>query len=208
MQELNTNYRRIPLKKSDLPALVDERDYERVSKYKWRLAPPNHGKSYAVRTGERGKVVYLHQQIMNWHANNHYNSITHNNGDTLDNRFFNLRAKYATSDRSSHFCLSEPLANEVRGNDLVQRYSNFVNVINTDGVVIRSNLLDLIEAFQKEIDSLLCQRLIAVQLIAASRDNLASIQKQLANTLFQVEESIAFLDRTIKEMQPKEILPK
>ena len=72
-------------------ALVDDEDYDRLSKYKWYITAK---RGYAVRRiGYDGPLVYMHISV--WH---HYNGrfpkdrmLDHKNTNTLDNRMKNLR---------------------------------------------------------------------------------------------------------------------
>ncbi len=83
--------KRVPLTKG-LFALVDDEDYDEVSRYKWHAQWNSKTRSYyAVRT--EGKVPYRHavrmsRQIMNTPNNLLCDHIKH---DTLDNRKSELR---------------------------------------------------------------------------------------------------------------------
>lgn len=71
-------------------ALVDDEDYEELSKYKWHY----HDAGYATRSiylGKRDgkykyKKIFMHRQILN-----NPKQTDHANGDGLDNRRSNLR---------------------------------------------------------------------------------------------------------------------
>lgn len=65
-------------------AIVDDLDYEWLSKYKWHVN--NYG--YAVGRMVAGKKVMMHRAIMNPPDNKQIDHINHN---TLDNRRENLR---------------------------------------------------------------------------------------------------------------------
>lgn len=71
-------------------ALVDEEDFQIVSKYRWRFQPdrnrPDVG--YAFATIERGKSVYLHRLVMKATKEQ---LVDHKNRDRLDCRKQNLR---------------------------------------------------------------------------------------------------------------------
>lgn len=74
MKELNLSQNKV--------ALIDNEDYERVSKIKWHF---EHG--YARHKGKHGSL-YLHRVILGVDKGN---EIDHINGNTLDNRKENLR---------------------------------------------------------------------------------------------------------------------
>lgn len=79
----------IPLTQGQV-ALVDDEDFEKVSKVKWYCANL-HGKLYAVRCiMRRGKktTVYMHRVILECRKSQ---SIDHINGDGLNNQKANLR---------------------------------------------------------------------------------------------------------------------
>lgn len=85
----------IPLSKSERVALVDTRDAERVSQFKWRLKAKKSrpGQFYAQRSlprAERGTVTGqgLHSFIMGAGPGQ---LVDHENGNGLDNRRTNLR---------------------------------------------------------------------------------------------------------------------
>lgn len=69
--------------------LVDDDDFEVVSKYKWHLSFQADGAFYCRRWDRSiGKNVRLHRQIIGATAEQ---IVDHINGDTLDNRKQNLR---------------------------------------------------------------------------------------------------------------------
>jgi HNH endonuclease/AP2 domain len=72
-------------------AIVDEEDYERLSRFRWRVdirrEPNRIGKPYAVRSLVRG-MVRMHRDVIRAAPDKH---VDHINGDTLDNRKANLR---------------------------------------------------------------------------------------------------------------------
>lgn len=77
--------RRIPLTKGKT-ALVDDEDYEKLSKVRW-FAFVRSGTSYAARHNGR-PVVYMHREIVGAEPGT---EVDHINGDGLDNRRANLR---------------------------------------------------------------------------------------------------------------------
>lgn len=69
-------------------ALVDEQDYEFLSRHQWHVAE-NRGKPYVALTMGR-RFVFLHRLVYGWIDNIQH--IDHINGNVLDNRRENLRA--------------------------------------------------------------------------------------------------------------------
>jgi hypothetical protein len=73
-----------------LYALVDDEDFDEVSKYTWNPNP----KGYAIRTtrdGGQKKTIYLHRMIADLMGIGSAQQIDHIDGDKLDNRRCNLR---------------------------------------------------------------------------------------------------------------------
>jgi len=73
-------------------AKVDDPDFEKVSKFKWRMAScrGGTGNEYAVtymRIDGELKIIYMHRYITGSSS-----TLDHKNGDSLDNRRENLRA--------------------------------------------------------------------------------------------------------------------
>lgn len=66
-------------------ALVDDEDYEELSRHAWNYSTPQ---GYAARKGFLGKKTYMHRQIIEAPAGV---DVDHINGDKLDNRRSNLR---------------------------------------------------------------------------------------------------------------------
>lgn len=67
--------------------VVDEEDYEELSKYKWSLTSNGYAKRTECNNIGR-KTVRMHRQIMKVNENQ---ELDHINGDKLDNRKGNLR---------------------------------------------------------------------------------------------------------------------
>lgn len=77
----------IPLGRSKLVAVVDDADADRMSRFEWRF----DGR-YVVRyecPGGKQRKVYMHREILGREAGG--SGIDHKSGDTLDNRWANLR---------------------------------------------------------------------------------------------------------------------
>jgi hypothetical protein len=77
-------------------AIVDDEDFERVSKIRWQSMPNRNGKIYAKgcltaklrEEGSKPIQVLMHRYVMNAQPNT---ELDHINGDGLDNRKENLR---------------------------------------------------------------------------------------------------------------------
>lgn len=89
-QPTDPSYRIIPLTRGKI-ALVDTKDYEELSKYKWSTCP-RPKTFYAQRscTGVDGKshTIFMHRQIMKPKDGKHVDHINHNG---WDNRRRNMR---------------------------------------------------------------------------------------------------------------------
>jgi len=69
--------------------LVDDKDYDWLSQWKWCAKESGGNKFYAIRRKPIiGTHIYMHKQIMDALSNV---EVDHINGDTLDNRKSNLR---------------------------------------------------------------------------------------------------------------------
>ena len=87
--------KRIPLTKG-YEAIVDDGDYEWLSKYKWWAVVAHHT-VYAVRQMGR-KTIYMHREIMG--ASNNVD-VDHCDGNGLHNRKNNLRLATAAQNRQN-----------------------------------------------------------------------------------------------------------
>lgn len=82
---------KIPLTKG-LFAIVDEEDYEKLSKIKWRSLLSSKNISYAIRTIQQNykkENILMHRFVLNLSDKTLH--IDHINGNGLDNRKSNLR---------------------------------------------------------------------------------------------------------------------
>lgn len=199
--EVIPGYREIKLTDSNRTVLVDERDYSYLSKFTWRKKVSN-GKPYAYRYSN-GKLIYMHRQIMGYHLSDYFSDISHSNGNTLDNRFTNLRPRYSTASHKTCFHTSLGLQRKIRTSLEKYRHSALVNVVDSDGIVLRSNVTNLISKSADELNHLLIQRLKAAQLVKESRDDLITLLSQINAAKEQIDAAIFSLDATIAALQPK-----
>ena len=81
--------KKIPLTQS-YEAIVDDQDYEELSKHKWHVSssPPRPVRDTRKGINREGKVISMSRQVMN--APDHL-QVDHINGNTFDNRRGNLR---------------------------------------------------------------------------------------------------------------------
>lgn len=82
--------KQIPLTKGKF-ALIDDKDYERLSKYKWQFAEggfTEQGYANRSRSDNKGKV-WMHLEVMGKIPRGYF--VDHKNGNRLDNRRCNLR---------------------------------------------------------------------------------------------------------------------
>jgi hypothetical protein len=87
MPKANSVYKEIPLNRG-LTAIVDDADYEILSRHRW-CVPPAGKRPYALRTvGDTGRRLAMHRVILNAPDGL---QVDHINGDGLDNRRSNLR---------------------------------------------------------------------------------------------------------------------
>jgi hypothetical protein len=69
-------------------AIVDDQDYEELSKHKWHANIKSNNRVYPIRYDAKLKRVAMHKDVLN-----HFDGsdVDHINGNTLDNRLCNLR---------------------------------------------------------------------------------------------------------------------
>lgn len=95
-QALNGKIALIPVGKNQF-AIVDPEDYERLSRYRWRLRK-SHSCYYAVRkTRINGKTIYIrmHREVMGFPEGK---DVHHDGRNTLDNR----KKKLIVSTKAEH----------------------------------------------------------------------------------------------------------
>lgn len=76
--------KQIPLTRGQF-ALVDDADFEMLSRWKWTATPSQHG--WRAYRKQRRKTLYMHVQIMGFPSS----EVDHRNRNGLDNRRDNLR---------------------------------------------------------------------------------------------------------------------
>lgn len=90
--------RRLPVRTIPLSGgaitVVDDADYARLSRWRWKLLTTKHDKRYAYRTpnttGGKSVAIYMHREILGLSLGDPL-KVDHANGDGLDNRRVNLR---------------------------------------------------------------------------------------------------------------------
>ena len=82
------------LLKTKQKTLVDNQDYELLSKFKWGF----HSKGYVRRGSGKGIVILMHRQILNAKKGE---EVDHKNGNKLDNRRINLRLCSRSQNRAN-----------------------------------------------------------------------------------------------------------
>jgi hypothetical protein len=86
LSNVQLDMRHITLTKGRV-AIVDDADYEVLSRKKWSCGGNGHGNIYAFRTDNK-RTVFMHRVIID--AKNG-ETVDHKNGNGLDNRRMNLR---------------------------------------------------------------------------------------------------------------------
>jgi hypothetical protein len=89
--------KRVPILYTDMYAIVDDKDFDRVSKHTWYLLTRPH--TFYAQANIKGKTVALHRFVM--YAKNGDPSIDHCNGIGLDCRTENLRFANSTQQQGN-----------------------------------------------------------------------------------------------------------
>ena len=100
----------IPLTRGHV-ALIDDADYEELSRYKWRVLSAHSGRFYAVRSTTviegRQRIIYMHRQILGVGPDE---QVDHRSQATLDNQRTNIRkctrSQNAVNSRKKRGCTS------------------------------------------------------------------------------------------------------
>ena len=79
----------IKLTNSELVALVDDEDYERVNQYKWHISKDNRTDYFTVKGGPNKGNLYLHRFILG--LGKTIKVVDHKDRNTLNNQRSNLR---------------------------------------------------------------------------------------------------------------------
>lgn len=88
---IKADFKEIPLINSDLFVIVDEEDYDYLNQWQWSVTRGYRKQFYAFRSYKKHHY-YLHQEIACLYQD-HVLTVRHLNGNTLDNRRSNLKAK-------------------------------------------------------------------------------------------------------------------
>jgi len=92
----------LTLTNSDKKALIDAKNWDRVSKHSWYLKRVNPKASYvatSIRYDGKNHTVYLHRFIM---CAEHGMDVHHKNRDPLNNLEENLEERYSPEHRCWH----------------------------------------------------------------------------------------------------------
>ena len=132
--------KKIPLSNSDKVAIIDDEDFERVSRFTWRLG--EHGYPIATVNGRRpNSILRMHNFLV---------EIDHENRDKLDNQKKNLRV----ATRSQNMANRPPYKNNKSGYRGVRKRGSFWRVnISKKGkqtfIGKFANILDAARAYDK-----------------------------------------------------------
>lgn len=132
-------------------AIVDDCDYDLVSKYKWHI----HSRGYAVTTLPRNpetkkqKTIRMHRLIMNPPDNM---DIDHFNHDTLDNRRENLRI-CTTANNGGNRVKNKGVTSSLYKGVTLSKYRKLVAQIRFEGKYIHlgnyANEIDAARAYNR-----------------------------------------------------------
>lgn len=96
-------------------AIVDEENYNELSKYKWQVSINDNKYVRAVRTintGDKRTSISMHREIMNANKNE---VVDHINGNELDNRKINLRLCTNAQNIQNRTCLQKDNTSGYKG---------------------------------------------------------------------------------------------
>lgn len=79
-------------------AVVDDGDFERISKFKWHAYKDQHH-TWHARSSQRGKTILMHRFIMGFSPGDP--DVDHRDGDGLNNRRSNLRKAHKAGNASN-----------------------------------------------------------------------------------------------------------
>ena len=123
-------------------AIVDDEDYELLSKYKWRVASgKNHDHHYAIAG------VRMHRLILD--APPGY-MVDHINGDTLDNRKVNLRL--CTNSQNQQNTSSRGGTSKYKGVSFRSRDGRWIAAFQYDGIRYYCGIWDTEEEAARAVD--------------------------------------------------------
>lgn len=123
--------KQIPLTKG-MVALVDNEDFDNLSKYKWYAHESKKGQFYARYDAPGKKRILMHRYIMG--IEDRKIQVDHINGDKLDNRKENLRVASNRQNSRNHSKLKSNNTSGFRGVCFVKRTGKYVAYVrDTEG---------------------------------------------------------------------------
>lgn len=118
---------------------VDDRDYEFLSQWKWKLVGTYGG--YAARNTRHG-TIYMHRLLAGFPEKG---EVDHKNGDRHDNRKYNLRVVDHTSNQRNLNALNRRNSSGVRGVSWFPRTKKWVARIRVGGKNLGLGYFDTVE---------------------------------------------------------------
>ena len=104
----------IPLSQGKV-TLVDDEDYEMLTRHRWHVLPTHAGNYYAaasVRKNSKINTIYMHKLILNIPENV---QVDHINRDGLDNRRINLRTAIGNQNNMNRGKQIQPATSKFKG---------------------------------------------------------------------------------------------
>lgn len=158
-------------------ALVDDEDYERLTKHQWALNPEGNG--YAIRKGNKHKgeprTIQMHREILELVKDKDRNKIIdHINGNGLDNRKCNLRV----------VTIQKNAFNKVKANgSYTSKYKGVLKRKNKNGWIARIKFNDR----HMELGTYYDEELAAAVYNFASRLMFGDFRKEnVSNSIFEL----------------------
>lgn len=130
-------------------AIIDDEDYERVSRFRWYAFRNQHGNWYARRS-PLGTTQCMHRFILDLPP--HYPEVDHVDGDGLNNRRLNLRTA-TTAQNQANSRTRKDNSSGYKGVGRQQRSSKWHARIKVSGKTLQLGVYDTPEAAAKAYDS-------------------------------------------------------